>query len=225
MAGSTGHFAVATASGTILYFNSATLALEGRIAFNTQEASAHKGGSQIFSTSFNVPSGLTPPPTLRISPDGTLIATSQTGLPLYPTVTTIPGTNLLHNGGLVTAFSGLPVGWLDGSRLLVNPYAKGASTNSDLGYTGCSIYGADGNPTGGLCALGWEVAQLQSGGSDVIYVPAANETLSVSTEAVGWMSADPFASTLYEPASLAAIAGSRAIFVSGTHILAQSFGN
>jgi len=45
VAGGTGHFAIATASGTILYFNSSTLAQEGTIAFAAQKIVMSADGS------------------------------------------------------------------------------------------------------------------------------------------------------------------------------------
>lgn len=302
MAGGTAHFAIATASATILYFDSVTLALEGQIPFNagkialsadgtvlvaqgasnpvnvwsvqiyslptgnlqymwpytgttsvqdialsgngtvlgqvlfsapggtvpyyTQEAGSPTGGSQVFSSTFNSTSAVTPPPALRISPDGTLIATSQMGLPRDPISSALPGTALLHNGVLVTAFSGLPAGWLDNGRLLVDNYATGSSaTATGIAYSGCTIYGSNGTATGGACALSQEVAQFQAVGGDTIYVPVVNKMLSVSTGAVSWMSADPFPEVGGVVPVLSAVAGTRVIFVSGSSVLAQSFGN
>jgi len=302
MAGGTGHFAIATASATILYFDSVTLALEGRIPFNagkialsadgtvlvaqgagdlfnvwpvkiyslptgnrqytwpydettsaqdialsgngtvlgqvlfsapggavpyyTQQAGAPTGGSQVFSTTFNSTSAVTPPPALRISPDGALIAASQMGVPRDPISSALPGTELLHNGVVVTAFSGLPAGWLDNGRLLVDNYATGSSsTPTGIAYSGCTIYGSNGVASGGACALSHEVAQFQAVGADTIYVPVMNEMVSVSTGAVSWMSADPFQVVGGVAPVVSAVAGTRVIFVSGSSVLAQSFGN
>jgi hypothetical protein len=297
IAGGTGYFAVATASGNIVYFNSTTWAQEGQIAFPasklalsadgtllvaqgscspsnvcsvqvyslpagsllytwpytlsggtgtspqdialsgsgnvlgqilftepgggaaayyTQQASAPTGGSQVFSNTFNSPTVLASVPPVRISPDGTLIATSQQ---IPPAVAQVPnvGTNLLLNGTLVTAFSGWPVGWLDNSRLLVNNYAL---SRNNPPYSGCTIYGANGSATGAPCAIPIEVTQLQPVTTDTIFVPAANQMLSVSTGSVGWMSGDP---DIWLHSPVAAVAGSRVIFVSGTSLLAQPY--
>jgi hypothetical protein len=300
IAGGTGHFAIALASGGILYFNSATLALEGAItflagkvalsadgsvlvaqgvggvfnawplkvyglpagtlqytwpysvsgsvgvaaqdielsssgavlgqvlfttpgggapSFYSLEADATTGGSQILTTSFNSAVASVPIPTLRVSPDGTLIATSQTGSPPPKDL----GTDLLHNGTLVTHFAGLPAGWLDDGRLLVNTYVDTSFPLIHPTYAGCRIYGPDGSATGAACPLPFEVSGFQSVTDDTIYVPSANSILTVSTGAVGWMSADPFARAA-TPSALGAVAGSHIIFVSGTDLLAQSFG-
>jgi hypothetical protein len=303
-AGGRGYFAIATASANVLYFDSATLSLEGKIPFATskvaisadgtllvalgdgaisqnypiniyslpagalqyawpysvtasggtaatdialsssgtvlvkicisrpratcplyyqQQAGLLTGGSSVFSTTFSSRSALSPPPAIRISPDGTLIATAQSGVPLDPTATAIPGTNLMQNGTLVTAFSGLPAGWLDNSRLLVNNYVMTTSIPADVSYSGCSLYGPDGSVTGGACALTQEVGQFQSVTSDTIYVPAANAIFSVSTGAARWMSADPGASFRSPVATFGAVAAQHVVFMSGHYVLAQSF--
>jgi Putative Ig domain len=292
ISGGSGHFAIATALGNILYFNASTLAQEGQIAFTavhlqsstdgtvlaagfpgvspvriyslpagnllyswttapqdfdlsgsgtvlgqvfynigsggtpgqlTQEAAPATGGSSIFSANISLTSAAslsddTPP--LRISPDGTLIAYSQTGSPtgsLAPYVSGSIGTNLLLNGTLVTAFSGLTVGWLDNSRLLVNNYM---SDSPGSAYSGCALFGANGMATGGACALQFEVQRFQPVTSDGIYVPLTDQILSVSTSNVVWKSADPF---IHTGLSLGAVAGANVIFISGIDVLAQTF--
>ena len=288
IAGGTDHFAIATGSGAIVYFDSATLAQEGQIplyaskivlsadgtllvaqdaarqtvqvyslpagtllytwsypdtttmedielsasgtvlgqAMSTNvstlgytiEASAPTGGSQVFSADFtNIAIGAPP---LQLSPDGSLIAYALTGTsPINSYTAFSPGTNLLQNGTLVTVFSGLGMGWLDNSRLLVNNYVPVIPGNS-LAYSGCSVYGSNGLNTGAPCALPNEIHQFQSVAADQIYVPTTNQILSVSTGNIVWASADPDV-WLNQPTS--AVAGSRVIFVSGIDALAQSF--
>ena len=305
IAGGTGHFAVATSGGNILYFNSTTLALEGTIPFsasrlalsgdgtllvaarpgtgssehdvriyqlpaggspiytwpydstngattpedvelsssgtvlgqvlsiaNTQgytlEASAPTGGSQVFSAVAVAPSGTVQvqPPPLRISPDGTLVAYSQTDSPLEGAeLPTDAGTTLLQNGALVGVFNGLTVGWLDDSRLVVNNYGTGTGRLPGNIYTGCTLYGPNGVATGSACALPYEVLQFQPVTTDGIYVPGKNQILSVSTGGVTWMSGDPNLSVPFSGngGPLGAIAGSYAIFVSGINLLVQTF--
>lgn len=300
IAGGTGHFAVATASGNILYFNSATLALEGRIPFYaskislsadgttlvamgagatygqsdvevyglpaagsplytwtytvngaggsllpqdvelsgsgsvlgqvtfdsrngselyTQEASAPTGGSQVFSSSFSS-QFLDVAPPLRISPDGTLIAYSQSGSPTQEGGLN-PGTNLLLNGTLVTAVNGLTVGWLDNTRLVVNSYAQNSSHLPV--YTGCTLYGANGAATGAPCSLPYEVNQFQVVSTDGIYVPQANQIVSVSNGSISWMSGNPDFWSSYPLHAVGAVTGSHVIFVSGIDLVAQSY--
>lgn len=298
--GGTGYFALVTGLGNILYFNSATLAQEGQIAFaaskvalssdgsllvaqgggpsygggyslevyslpagspaeytwpyslngagvgtipvdialsgsgnvlgqvlasgrsslgpDTQQASAPTGGATILSTSTVTGYSNHVPAPMRISPDGTLIAASGAPSPAG-LGTPLPGTNLFLNGSLVSAVSGLSVGWLDNSRLVVNNYTRASST-ADASYTGCTLYGADATPASGACALPFEVLEFQPVTSDGIYVPTTNQILSVSTGSVNWMSGDPD-TWLEKP--IAAVAGSNVIFVSGIDLVAQSY--
>jgi len=287
----TGHFAIATASAGILYFNSATLAQEGTISFlakklvisadgtllvalgagdasgnypvnvyslpagsllyswpytfnfdasngihsgtlpediilsdsgallgqvfftangaasgYAQQVSAPTGGSPVFSstvTFLNLPD---PPPPIRISPDDTLIAYSQ--------VSSNPGTNIVRNGTLVTAVSGLLVGWLDNNRLVVNNYGRDRSYPV---YTGCAIFGADGAATGGPCKIPYEVSSFTPIAPDSIYVAQKNQILSVGGGMVTWTSGDPQAAVW-----TGAVVGSRVVFVSGTDLVVQS---
>lgn len=268
IAGGTGHFAIATAIGKILYFNSATLAQEGQIDFlgsqlmlstdgsvllaqgtsalqdytlpaggaplyswsstglaafalsapgtvleqllgNTLQASSPTGGSLIFSAQVPTSNILT------ISPAGTFTALANGSFGLQ---TTIPGTSLFQNGTLVTAFNGLPVGWLDDSRLVVDNYALLGGLVPTYTYSGCTLYGPNGSPTGGACALGQELRQFQPVGSDTLYSPANNQILSVSTGAVTWASGDLGGSEF----PIGAVAGAYVVFISGTSIVAQS---
>jgi hypothetical protein len=292
VAGGTGHFAVATATGSVLYFNTATLAQEGQLAFptskvvlssdgtvlaaqgasqgfgfipvqvyslpsgnlqyswpappictcpsppvvtdivlsgsgtvlgqtlhdinfntDTQEASAPVGGSPIYTNTSDATLYTGPKP-IRISPDGTLIAVSQ-GFPNPANSNGMPGTSLLLNGVLVTAFTGLPVGWLDNSRLVVNSY-NDANSPAPVNYSSCSIYGATGTPTGGACTLPTEVLQFQPVTSDTIYTPTGNHIISVSSGAVSWTSGDP-------SGAAGALAGSNVVFVSGINLLVQPY--
>lgn len=300
IAAGTGHFAVATASGNIFCYNSATLALEGQIPYFASkvalsadgtllvadgagqkfgqddmvvysltggapsllytwsytnitgprdvqlsasgtvlvqvtsafpavgydmEASAPTGGSQIFSTPVDfvsVPA--------RISPDGTLIAYSNVVAGVGNPPSTIPGSTLLQNGTLVTAFSGLVSGWLDNSRLVVNNYTHDAGNN--IVYSGCTLYGPNGLSTGGACALPNAVYEFQPvplppdevlpAVNDRIYVPATNQILSVSTGSVVWASGDPDTWALSDQ-PVSGVTGSRVIFVSGIDVVAQSY--
>jgi hypothetical protein len=277
VAGGTGYFAISTASGTVLYFDSNTLALLGKIGFTgekivlsadgtvlaamgisnpalsplsiyslpsgnllyawpsgtsdislsasgtvlaqdvlngstcTQEASSPTGGSPSFSTTFNGAS-IDPPPALSLSPDGTLIATSQLGGP--PSMNMQVGTNLWNNGTLVTAVSGLPAGWLDNSHVLINNYAYAAEA-ADASYSGCSIYDSTGTAAG-TCALKQATSQIQPLSSDLIYAPALNQILSVSTGAQTWASGDPL-----DQGTGGALAGANIVFVSDGRLLAQ----
>ena len=299
IAAGTGHFAVATAAGSILYFNSVTLAKEGEISFNASkialsadgtllvaqgagstfgsgfgtmnvqvyslpsgalsytwsypngsttpydielsasgsvlaqltltsgsgggymvEASAPTGGSQTFSSPlFSPPSGNSGPG-MVISPDGTLIAYTPTGIPESVNNTVAAGTDLVQNGSLVTAFAGIPVGWLDNSRLVVNNFSL--NQFNTLTYTGCTLYGTNGAPTGGSCALTKEIPNFQTVTSDTIYVPLTNQILSVSTGNVIWASGDSD-TAIVGRLNDGGVTGHQAIFISGIDLVAQSY--
>ena len=264
VAGGSSYFAVATASGTLLYFDSNTLALAGKINFNsvklalstngsvlaamspptttgagalniyalptgglqyawpeardlalagsgsvlaqdvfsatsllyTQEAAPTTGGSLIFSTSFNSGANIVPQPRLRISPDGSLVVTSEIGTP-------------------PPRWAGCPL------HSCLKPVAQRSP-----GHHAGAIYDATGTPTGATCALP-ELLQFQPISSDLVYDPGSNEILSVSTGAISWASGDALVanqSAVYTyGAELAAIAGSNVVFLSGSSILAQPY--
>ena len=283
ISGGTGHFAVATSSGTILYFNSSTLAQEGQIAFGASSLKLSADGTVLaamaavgFSSStqtYALPAGTllyswtyppTPPVTavqsitlsgsgsvlgqvlssestqytievseptsgglifsntvtssidnltpLAISPDGTLVASSQSGA--------ASGTNLLQNGSLVTAFTGVASGWLDNSRLVVNNYN---TSNNNYPYTGCAIYGPNGAPTGGACAIAFAVSLFQPVTSDEIYAPEFNRIVSVSTGTIDWASGNPQLAVGTGTTNGGAVAGPNVVFVSGIDLLAQPY--
>src|SRR6202022_4664483 len=74
------------------------------------------GGAPIWSDLLHTLGGNVGDQPIRLSPDGTLVAEPTT----YPTVAA--GTNIIHNGTLVTAVSAWAVGWLDNNRFLANTY-------------------------------------------------------------------------------------------------------
>jgi len=197
-----------SASGNVLGQVLTTLPEQGI----TLQASGPTGGSTIFSTPVNNSSSSYFPDwhLIHITPDGTLTTAQTEASP--------PAANLLQNGILVTAFSGLPGGWLDNNRLLVNNYAPDGKGN--FFYSGCSIYGPNGIPNSAACALPEEVRRLQPLTSDTIFIPATNQIRVVSTGALSWMSGDAFE---WQQSPQAAVAGSTVIFVSGIDLLAQSF--
>jgi hypothetical protein len=108
---------------------------------------------------------------------------------------------------------------LDNSKLVINNYAPNGVIPG-LKYTGCTICGTNGSPTGGACGLPADLAQFQPVASDTIYVPTVNQVWSVSTGAVDWASGDPDV-LLNSP--IAAVAGSHVVFISGTNVLVQSY--
>ena len=187
---------------------------------DTEEASAPTGGTPVFSTSGE--------PVIRISPNGTLFALANDP-GVQESAAGIPATNIQMNATLVTAFSGMPVGWLDDGRLLANSYTYVPNAGGPS-YTGCVIYGANGLPTGAPCAISTQLWQFQVLTSDTIYAPDENEIFSVSTGNVLWASGDasplessPAIGLGPAPSPVRAVAGSRAVFVYGTNLLAQPY--
>ena len=185
------------------------------------QANPSIGGSAIFSSTFSDAAIVfTTFPPLRVSPDGTLIAYSPMGSPKGVAMANLAtSTNLLLNGTLVTAFSGLTVGWLDNTRLLVNNYSGALYP-----YSGCTLYGPNGAPTNAPCAIPVELLRFQPVPSqnDLIYSPEYNQVLSVSTGAVNWASGNMAVGSGTRQAT-GALAGSKVIFVSGIDLLAQSY--
>src|SRR5262249_21029858 len=148
----------------------------GQVLTNGRQVTAVPGGATIWSDAVG---GQQPNNVIhiRLSPDGTLIAVSDSG----PGVSA--STRILKNGTLVTAVAGWAVGWIDDNRLLTNSY-----TNSRGGpvYSSCSIYDATGMKL--TCPALPEVREFQTVTSDSIYSPALNSILSLTTGMPTWTS-------------------------------------
>lgn len=189
----------------------------------TTEAGPTTGGAAIFS---NDGCGL-----ILVSPNGTLFATS-TGLGASM-ANPNPGTDILQNGSVLTAVTGLPIGWIDDGHLLVNTFAEttGAGGGTAV-YAGCNVYSPSGQSTG-PCALP-QVTSFLPVTADTVYAPIVGEILSVSTGTVSWASGDLVSnsrppllpgSPQYSggPPIPGAVAGHRVVFVSGAKVLAQGY--
>jgi hypothetical protein len=118
-------------------------------------------------------------PTVVLSPDGTLIGVA--------TFTAVIGqvnysTNLLHNGTLVTAVPGFPIGWIDDARILVNQYSP--TGDLTVGYTGAAIYNSAGVKLS-TPALP-ELKSLQTVTADSVYDPSHNAIYSLTTGQPIW---------------------------------------
>ena len=115
-------------------------------------------------------------------------------------------TNIIHNGTLATAVSGLAAGWLDNGRVLVNTYLTTPYPHGVLIYS----------PTG--VALGASplpvLRSFQPLSSDTIYSPELNSILSVSTGAVIWPISGPIPSM-----GVGAVAGANVVFAYGPRVL------
>jgi hypothetical protein len=190
----------------------------------TQTVSAATGGTPIFSNSLV---SVDPwPPVLRLSPDGTQIATSAWGNPdngafreLLPMQTEI-----FKSGVMASSLPGWPVGWTDNTHLIVNNYVKGAE---GAAYGGCTVYDLSGIATG-TCALP-EVTGFQMLNSDTLYALIKPEMVSISTGTVSWMSGDPLPyfvplSTVFKVGPFfTALAGNHVVLVSDSRVVVQSF--
>jgi hypothetical protein len=287
IAGGTGHFAIATASGSVFYFDSSTLAQEGELKFpsskivmsadgavlgaqattmyaqyytdrtlkvfsipsgaqmlslaysyggsNQPSDIALSGNGQVFAKSINTSSntlrdampasgggtiwsdsvagplsGATGAPA-RLSPDGTLIATSDKGLRQLNT-----GTNIYKNGTLTTAVPGWAVGWIDNNRLIVNKYVSDGSAKSNPVWNGVDIVDAGGHLVASPAIT--ELLGFQTVSANSIYSPVLNAILSVDSGDTLWSSATQSTGSLG-----GAVAGSHVIFQSGTTVLAEQY--
>lgn len=199
-------------------------AVLGQVDSSGCMANPTTGGSAIFSMSGCA--------LVFVSPNGTLFATSTS---LGPSMATPnPGTNILQNGSVLTAVTGLPIGWIDDGHLLVNTFTLGTGPGGgEPLYAGCNVYSPSGQNTG-PCALPL-IPGFQAVTSDSIYAPVLGEVLSISTGSVSWTSGDSVAGSRPPllPGSIAsytggvrvpgAVAGTRIIFVSGAKVLAQGY--
>jgi hypothetical protein len=145
--------------------------------------------------SYNWTNPLIPP--FRISPDGTLIATSN-GLDVWQAAT-----DVLKDGNFVTTVPGLADIWLDNGRLLVSQYSLGSNVTGSN-----SIY----DPTGFRVTTTQFAAYPDSRmvGSDAIYSPTNTQIISTSTGATIWQSLLPGRS------GIGAANGSHIVFPSGS---------
>jgi hypothetical protein len=165
------------------------------------------GGAPIWSDLLHT-SGAAGDEPIRLSPDGTLVAEPTT----YPTLSA--GTNIIHNGTLVTAVSAWAVGWLDNNRFLANTYKSAGLTS--VVYDTAVIYDAAGNKLQTIAATP-EATSFQVAGSDSIFVPATGVVTSLTTGAALFASGEP------SPLQLGAVAGPRVIYLSGTRLVAVSY--
>ncbi len=177
------------------------------------------GGAVIWSDSVNDSQPVFEP--IRLSPDGTRIAA-----PLVGATTPTGGSNLIQNGVLVTAVTGLAVGWLDNNRFLANTYHV-VNGNGLVQYDTTAVYDAGGHKLG-TAPLAAAVMSFTPVGSDSIFVPAGVSVvsppagiLSLTTGTVLFSTGEP--STLLQRPSPAAVAGSRVVYVAGTRLIAVAY--
>jgi len=134
-------------------------------------------------------------PTLRISPDGQLIAVATA---LWSASSTV---NIFRNGSQTASIAGWPAAWIDNERLLI-------ATD-----TGAAIYSATGQllDEGALKLNGAEITPVSS---DAVY--GSNLVLSIKTGETIWSSPN-------ESTGPGAVAGSHIVFPSGTTVRIESY--
>jgi hypothetical protein len=204
--------------GTVL----GTTAQSLPVGYVMQTASPATGGAPIASSMFLAPNSSPEP--LRLSPDGTQIATSAWGNPDVVPDSGVYMTNLMRSGVFVPFVSGWPVGWIDNAHLLVNSYVTDSHYGTQGDYAGCTVYDLTGNATG-ACALP-EVLAFQLVDSDTLYALNQPQIVSVSTGTVSWMSGDNlpwFAGYMAGPSFANALAGNHVVLVTDSRLVAQSY--
>jgi hypothetical protein len=210
-------------SGTVLGTSSQYLYNYNPQGTLMQTASPATGGAPIFTSQWG--SGFQYPPPIRMSPDGTQIATSSWYNPDFFSGAPI-STKIMKGGVLVPFVSGWPVGWIDNSHLLVTTYVVDAKSSSVADYAGCTIYDLSGNATG-ACVLP-EVLGFQTVDSDTLYALNLPKTVSISTGAVSWQSGNPPPCQpanfqLLLPCFQNALAGNHVVLVSDSRVVVQSY--
>jgi len=146
---------------------------------------------------------------LALSPDGTLIAVSET-LPKSNSAI-LPTTQIVQNGTLVTAVPGWAVGWLDNSRFIANIWTSNRISGAI--YSSSVIYSSSGTLLG---ASGLNnVVTFQVVDANDVYVPALNQILSVTSGLPSW--------TGSFTATEGAVSGTYIIYATGTRVVAESF--
>jgi hypothetical protein len=139
---------------------------------------------------------------LRISPDGTLIAAASGRL------SNTVGTNIYKNGVLVTAVPGWPLAWLDDNRLLVKSYAPFSNI-----YASSTVYDSSGAQLTTPAIP--ELVYAQPAGSDQIYTSDKNSVFSLATGSVTW--------TGGLPSTAGAVAGQYVIFAQGSKVVLDTY--
>jgi hypothetical protein len=149
-----------------------------------------------------------------LSPDGTLAAVTECTRPTSVV-------NVYQDGQLVSAVTGVGVGWIDNGRLLVNNYSYQGNGDYPV-YSNCTIY----SPTGtALATLSLpELKSIQPVTSDSVYSPQKNAIYSLTTSQATWTSPYLPDSNLALPGGgVGVIAGSYVVFESQGRVIAVSY--
>jgi hypothetical protein len=148
---------------------------------------------------------------ILLSPDGTLIG-EYSGNSLNNQCQPITATNLVKNGTLVTAVSGVGIGWIDNNRILANQYTH--SSDGTVHYSGAIIYDATGAKVANPALP--ELKDIQTVTSDLIYDPSANTIYSLTSGQATWTGS-------LSNSGLGAVSGSYVVYQSGHNIVMESF--
>ena len=141
---------------------------------------------------------------LTLSPDGSLIAEHSGG----------SVTNIMQNGTLTSAVTGLSLGWIDNSRVIADEF-NGAGTT----YLGTNIYSSSGSllTSPALPAMN----SFQTVTSDSVYDPSTNQIYSLTTGQPTWTGTYPVPA--YPNLEKGAISGSEVIYLSGHRLVVETY--
>lgn len=144
---------------------------------------------------------------IRLSPDGTLVAT------WVGSITQATATNIYQNGTLVAAVAGAGAGWIDNSHLLANLFVGGLDPSTPAKYAGCVIYSSAGAKVASPALP--QIDSFQPIDSGSIYDPSRNQIDSLTTGQPLWSGSLP-------AAGIGAVSGSEVVYESGTLVVVES---
>jgi hypothetical protein len=180
----------------------------------TQKAVPASGGAAIWTTAVYTPTSPGTGYQSLLSPDGTLAAFG----PEAEGGGSEPSTAIFLNGHPVTVLTGQAIGWIDNGRLLVGNFDDKYGR-----YLSSTLYGPSGSPIGSpaIPDIGsFQVLTPQAPQPDLLYSPALNSIVSLSSGATTWTSASPI-NSLSPAYRLGAVAGGEIVFASGNLVLAE----
>ena len=142
---------------------------------------------------------------IRLSPNGSRFAVA---VPIddFGSTSSTTGTNIYNGATLTTAVLGIPVGWVDNDRLLINRYRR--EYNYGV-YLRCEFVSPAGAVT--TCPALPHIQRMQAVTSNSIYSPALNKIFDLTTGATLWTSASA-------AQGQGAVAGNDVVFASGATV-------
>jgi hypothetical protein len=143
------------------------------------------------------------------SPDGTLFASWAGGLNFSA------ATDIYLNDKLATTVAGVPAGWIDNGRLLVNNYVRGVTADSS-NYVSATIY----DPTGTVLSTPPlpELTAIQLVSANTVYSPNRNAIYSVTTGQPTWTGP-----ALTDYIAMGAVAGAYVVYPAGSQVVAVKY--